>query len=128
MSSKFKKNFYILVEHVQVVFGTWLVWLGFKILRGFAPEIWRHQKVSDKRQLDILRAMFKQDILSGNIELRPDMIPAIRENVKVLNKAFKFEPPLGPDEVFAIFVEAVREINNEGLLKAGEERGLEPIS
>ncbi len=115
MNSKFKENFLVLAEHIQVVFGTWLVWLGFKVLRGFVPEMWRHQKVSDKRQLDILRAMFKQDILSGQIVLNSDMIPKLRENVKVLNRDFKFEPPLGEDEIFTLFVEAIQGINKESL-------------
>lgn len=121
MNSKFKENFLALMEHVRIVFGTWLVWLGFKILRGFVPEMWRYQKVSNKRQLDILRAMFKQDILSGNIELRPDMIPAIRENVKMLNDTFKFSPPVGPDELFTIYVESIQEIKNNGLIKVDGE-------
>ena len=121
MHGKLKENFLVWAEQVRVTFGTWLVWLGFKVLRGFVPEMWRHQKVSDKRQLDILRAMFKQDILSGNVELGPDMIPAIRENVKVLNKTFKFSPPLGPDEVFALFIEVIQEMGKDDLITGGGE-------
>ena len=121
MNSKIKEKFLVWAECVRVVFGTWLVWLGFRVLRGFVPEMWRHQKVTNKRQLDILRAMFKQDILSGNIVLGSEMIPAIRENVEVLNKTFKFSPPLGPDEVFALFIEVIQEMGKDGLITGGGE-------
>jgi hypothetical protein len=120
MSGRFKRDFLHLVEQGSVLFGTWLVWAGFKVLRGFVPEMWRHQKVSDKRQLDILRAMFKLEILSGEIKLSADMIPEIKEGVEVINKTFKFSPPLGPDEVFTFLIEVIQEMGKDGLLKKGE--------
>lgn len=102
-----------LKEEIQVSVGTWLVWLGLKVLRGFIPEVTRHERVSDKRKLDILRAMFKQDIASGNVELNVDIILKLRESVRLLNASNRFLPPLCEDELFTLYIEVIQEIRTE---------------